>query len=49
MERENHKNKFEMGADSSDKTPNGDSNTTEDSSHATNEDLEGTKKKNKKT
>lgn len=41
MDRENHENKSEMGADSSDKTPNGDSNTAEDSSHATNEDLEG--------
>jgi hypothetical protein len=41
MDSENHENKGKMGSDSSDKTPNGDSNTAEDGSHATNEDLEG--------
>lgn len=35
---ENSKNQLEMG---SDKTPNGDSNEAEDTSHATNEDLAG--------
>lgn len=30
-----------MGSDGSEKTPNGDSNTADDHSHATNEDLEG--------
>jgi hypothetical protein len=35
---ENTENQQKMG---SDKTPNGDSNEAEDTSHATNEDLEG--------
>lgn len=48
MEKEKSEKNCEMGSDSSDKTPNGDSNMADDSSIATNEDLEGKKLKNKK-
>lgn len=48
MEKEKNEKNNAMGSDSSDKTPNGDSNLAEDQSHATNEDLEGKRFKSKK-
>lgn len=36
-----NKKNNQMGSDSCDKTPNGDSAPADDNSHATNEDLEG--------